>query len=227
MSNEQLRKDTNDDRARNAANESYRPGQSQSAGAPSAGPSTNPTISTKPCGDATSCEMPLGSGVPQQTRAQQQGGQQQRDPLPRDQQRTGHGQQQFVAGDVGSRGQGSDGHGGGGAGTEQTRGAHPRGQRPDTKDDRHPGSGWQDDRSVTPPATELPQRQQPGRPKGQTTGQQPVSTAQGGNDVSDATGTTNRPGGNPQVEPRTVEKTKTYEGPTGVSGEAGSNADDV
>src|SRR5688500_12668251 len=145
MSNEQLRKDTNDDRARNA-NESYRPGQlgavNQSAGTPSTNPSTNPT---EPCGDATSCEMPLGSGVQQQTRVEQQaggpqqtggqqrtrdpqqGGQQQRDPLPRDQQRTGHGQQQFVAGDVGSRGQGSDGHGGGGSGTEQTRNAHPRG----------------------------------------------------------------------------------------------------
>jgi hypothetical protein len=221
MSNEQLRNDANDDRARNAA-AGNRPGQTGDASKTTGTTGATSKKSASPaqsCGDATSCEMPLGSGVQQQIRAEGQG-QQARDPQPRDQQRTGHGQQQIVGGDVGARGQGSDGFGGAGAGTEQTRGAHPRGQRPDTKDDRHPGSGWQDDRSVTPPAIEHPQRQQPGRPKGQTTGQQPVSTAGAG-------GTTNRPGGNAQVEPRTVEKTKTYEGPTGVSGEAGSNADDV
>ncbi len=213
MSNEQRHKDTNDDRTRNAANESYRPGQVSDVNKSAGTPATNPaTMPTKPCGDGSSCEMPAGSGAQQRTQLESQGDASRAKP--------------FAAGDVGSRGDGSDGHGGGGAGTEHTRGAHPRGQRPDTKDDRHPGSGWQDERSVTPPAVEKRQ-QQPGRPKGQTTGQQPVSTSNVQGTSGGDGGTTNRPGANPQVEPRTVEKTKTYEGPTGVSGEAGSNADDV
>jgi hypothetical protein len=203
MSNGPLRKDTNDDRARNAANESHRPGQAGDVNKSAGAPSTNPaTIPTKPCDGDTSCEMPLGSGVPQQVRYEQPGA------------------DESKSGDVASRGQGSDGFGGGGAGTEHTRGAHARGAPGDTKDDRHPGSGWRDERSVTPPATQQPPRQQPGRPKDQNADQQPVSTGGAGE-------TTNRPGGNPNVTPRTGEKTKTYEGPTGVSGEAGSNADDT
>jgi hypothetical protein len=225
MSNE-LRNDMSDDR--NVANETRRPahgGGASMSGAPAA--STNPaTMPTKPCGDGDSCGLP-DEGTAQQARMQQPqqpGGA--REPGTARHATSGKAEggstkQPFAAGDVGSRGQGADGYGGGGAGTEHTRGAHPRGERAGTGDDRHPGSGYRDDDSVTPPDVAAP-RQAPGRPKGQTTGQQPVQTSPGSGQE-----TTNRPGGNPDVEPRTGEKTKTYEGPTGVSGEAGSNADDV
>lgn len=92
---------------------------------------------------------------------------------------------------VPSKGEGSDGFGGGGAGTESTRGAHARGEPATTGDDRHPGSGWED--TGTGEA-----RPDPTRAPSNTAGE-------------DLTGrTTNRPGGNEQVEPRTAEKSSTY-----------------
>jgi hypothetical protein len=91
------------------------------------------------------------------------------------------------------RGTGSDGYGAAGAGREHTRGAHARGERPDTSDDRHPGSGWVDP-STGPSHTRESRNATPDAGRNDRRGE-----------------TTNRPGGNPQVEPRTDEKTKSYD----------------
>lgn len=236
MSNDPNRNDSRD-----ARNDATRPAPAASTpGEPGASQPTSPDPSSKqaapanPLLDGSTAELPTGFGVQQQTRLEQpegSGGESDagREPSSRapgaarrDSSGKGEGKrsaQPFAAGDVGD---GPDGYGGAGSGTEQTRGAHPRGERADDDGDRHPGSGRIDANTVTPPDVAKP-RQAPGRPKGQTTGQQPVSTKPG----EGARQTTNRPGGNPDVQPRLGEKTKTYEGPTGVSGEAGSNADDV
>jgi hypothetical protein len=100
---------------------------------------------------------------------------------------------QSAAADL-SRGQGSDGYGGGGAGIEHSRGAHPRGQRPSTHDDRHPGSGWEDP-SASP------------RPSGGERGSEGDASRR----ASGTGETTNRPGGNWQIRPRTSDKSKTYD----------------
>ena len=64
------------------------------------------------------------------------------------------------------------------------------------------------------PAEQLPRPRRPGRPKGQTTGERPVSTK--GRVRSE------RPGA--QVE--TDRNGKTYEGKTGISGETADDGDD-
>jgi hypothetical protein len=100
---------------------------------------------------------------------------------------------------------GGQGHGAAGAGMESARGAHPRGARPTTHDDAHPGSGWEDTGSgqAEPDPTQAPANTAGDDPRGQST---------------------NRPGKNRQVTPRTAENAQSERGPDPASEASGGAA---